>query len=216
MVKNTGTNFIIKDTYSAVLIHDESNLKQLGFSLLLATMPDLPLEKSMCRSESNILHWTWKYRLVPNRKRSTSGCIMSPCLFNFYTEYIMRNARLDQRQAGIKIAGRNFNHLRCRWHHPYGRKWRGTKKPLDASERAEWKRWLKAHLSENEDHGFWSHHFVRNRWGNSGNSVRLYFWGSKITADGDCRHEIKRCLPLERKVMTNLDSIFESRNNFAY
>ena len=61
---------------------------------------------------------------------------MSPCLFNFYTEYIMRNARLDERQAGIKIAGRNFNHLRCRWHHPYGRKWRGTKKPLDASERA--------------------------------------------------------------------------------
>ena len=42
------------------------------------------------------------------------GCILSPCLFNFYTEYIMRNARLDQRQAGIKIAGRNFSHLRCR------------------------------------------------------------------------------------------------------
>ena len=46
---------------------------------------------------------------------------------------------------------------------------------------------------------------------NSGNSVRLYFWGSKITADGDCSHEIKRCLVLERKVMTNLDSIFKSR-----
>ena len=51
-----------------------------------------------------------------------------------------------------------------------------------------------------------------NRWGNSGNSVRLYFLGSKITADGDCSHEIERCLLLERKVMTNLDSIFKSRD----
>ena len=51
-----------------------------------------------------------------------------------------------------------------------------------------------------------------NRWGNSGNSVRLYFLGSKITADGDFSHEIKRCLLLGRKVMTNLDSIFKSRD----
>ena len=51
-----------------------------------------------------------------------------------------------------------------------------------------------------------------NRWGNIGNSVRLYFWGSKITADGDCSHEIKRCLLLERKVMTNLDSILKNRD----
>ena len=51
-----------------------------------------------------------------------------------------------------------------------------------------------------------------NRWGNSGNRVRLYFLGSKITADGDCSHEIKRRLLLGRKVMTNLDSIFKSRN----
>ena len=51
-----------------------------------------------------------------------------------------------------------------------------------------------------------------NRWGNSGNSVRLYFWGSKITADGDCRQEIKRCLLLGRKVMTNLGSILKSRD----
>ena len=52
-----------------------------------------------------------------------------------------------------------------------------------------------------------------NRWGNSGNSVRLYFWGgSKITANGDCSHEIKRRLLLGRKVMTNLDSIFKSRD----
>ena len=51
-----------------------------------------------------------------------------------------------------------------------------------------------------------------NRWGNSGNSVRLYFGGSKITADSDCSHEFKRCLLLGRKVMTNLDSMLKSRD----
>ena len=51
-----------------------------------------------------------------------------------------------------------------------------------------------------------------NRWGNNGNSDRLYFWGSKITADGDCSHEIKRRLLLRRKVMTNLDSILKRRD----
>ena len=54
--------------------------------------------------------------------------------------------------------------------------------------------------------------FMGNRWGNSGNSVRLYFLGSKIIADGDCSHEIKRRFLLGRKVMTNLDSIFKSRD----
>ena len=64
--------------------------------------------------------------------------------------------------------------------------------------------------SENEDHSIWSHDFMGNRWGNSGNSVRLYFLGSKITADCDCSHEIKRHLLLGRKVMTNLDSKLKS------
>ena len=53
---------------------------------------------------------------------------------------------------------------------------------------------------------------MANRWGNSGNSVRLYFLGSRITADGDCSHEIKRRLLLGRKAMTNLDSILKSRD----
>ena len=67
------------------------------------------------------------------------GCILSPCLFNFYAEYIMRNAGLEETQAVIKIAGRNINNLRYAVdrHHPYGRKRRGTKKPLDESERRE-------------------------------------------------------------------------------
>ena len=107
------------------------------------------------------------------------GCILSPCLFNFYAEHIMRNAGLEEAQAGIKIAGRNINNLKiCRWHHPYGRKWRGTQKPLDERESGEWKTWLKAQHSENKDHGIWCHHFMGNRWGNSGSSVRLYFWGA--------------------------------------
>ena len=55
--------------------------------------------------------------------------------------------------------------------------WRGTKKPLDESESGERKSWLKAQHSENEGHGIWSHHFMGNRWGNSGNSDRLYFSG---------------------------------------
>ena len=72
---------------------------------------------------------------------------------------------------------------------------------------------LKAQHSEDEDHGIWSHHFMGNRWGNSGNSVSAFiFLGSKITADGDCSHEMKRRLLLGRKVMTNLDSILKSRD----
>ena len=71
---------------------------------------------------------------------------------------------------------------------------------------------LKQH-SENEDHGIQSHHFMANRWGNNGNRETLYFsGGSKITADGNCSHEIKRHLFLGIKVMTNLDSILKSRD----
>ena len=63
-------------------------------------------------------------------------CILSSCLFKLYAEYIIQNARLDEAQAGIKIAGRNINNLR-REDHPYGRKWGGTKEPLDECERRE-------------------------------------------------------------------------------
>ena len=60
--------------------------------------------------------------------------------------------------------------------------------------------------------GIWSHLFMRNKWGNNENSVRLYLGGSKITADGDCSHKIKRRLLLGRKVMTNPDSMLKSRD----
>ena len=66
------------------------------------------------------------------------GCILSPCLFNLYAKYIMRNAGLDEAPAGIKIAGINISTLQIYiWHHPYGRKQRGSKEPLDESERGE-------------------------------------------------------------------------------
>ena len=63
----------------------------------------------------------------------------------------MKNAGLEEAQAGIKIAGRNINNLRYADDHPHGRKWRRTKKPLDKSEKGEWKSWLKAQHSENEE-----------------------------------------------------------------
>ena len=70
------------------------------------------------------------------RKGVHPGCILSPCLFNLYAEYITRNAGLEEAQAGIKISRRNINNLRYA-DHPYGRKGRRTKQPLDESERGE-------------------------------------------------------------------------------
>ena len=102
------------------------------------------------------------------------GCILSPCLLNLYAEYIMRNARLEEAQAGIKIAGRNINNLRY-----------ADDTTLMAETEEELKSLLikvkeaseKVGLKLNQDHGISSHHFMGNRWGSSGNSVRLYFSG---------------------------------------
>ena len=106
------------------------------------------------------------------------GCILSPCLFNFYAEYIMRNARLDKTQAGIKIARRNINNLRYADDTTLMAESKEELKSLLMKVKEEnEKSWLKAQHSENEDHGIWSHHSMGNRWGNSGNSVRLYFLG---------------------------------------
>ena len=77
--------------------------------------------------------------------------------------------------------------------------------------RGEWKSWLKAQHSENKDHGIWSNHFMAN--GKTVETVSDFILGgSKITADGDCSHEIKRHLLLGRKVMTSIDSILKSRD----
>ena len=106
------------------------------------------------------------------------GCILSPCWFNFYAEYIMRNAGLEETQAGIMIAGRNINNLRYADDTTLMAESEEELKSLlmKVKEESE-KGWLKAQHSENEDHGIRSHHFMGNRWGNSGNSVRLYFGG---------------------------------------
>ena len=126
----------------------------------------------------------------------------------------MRNAGLEEEQAGIKIAGRNINNLRYADDTTLIAESEEELKSLLMKVKGEWKSWLKAQHSENEDHGICSHHFMANRWGNSGNSVRLYFLGSKITADGDCSHEIKRRLLLGRKAMTNLDSILKKQRYY--
>ena len=78
------------------------------------------------------------------------GCILSPCLFNFYAEYIMWNAGLNEAQAWIKNARRNISNLRYAdmQHHPYGTKWSRIKEPLDEGERGEWKSWLKTQHSK--------------------------------------------------------------------
>ena len=74
------------------------------------------------------------------------GCILSPCLFKSYAEYIMRNARLDKSQAGIKDCQEKYQQPQTgRWYHYNGRKWRGTKEPLNAGERGEWKSCLETH-----------------------------------------------------------------------
>ena len=74
--------------------------------------PDLPLEKSVCRpgSKVKIVHGTTDWFQIA--KGVHQGCILSPCLFNFYAEHIMRNVGLEEAQAGIKIARRNINNLR--------------------------------------------------------------------------------------------------------
>ena len=125
----------------------------------------------------------------------------------------MRNAGLEEAQARIKIAGRNINNLRYAddttlMAESEDLKSLKPKKPLDESERGEWKSWLKAQHSEKimESGPITS-------WEIDGETVSDFMLGgSKITVNGDCSHEIKRCLLLGRKVMTKLDSILKSRD----
>ena len=133
------------------------------------------------------------------------GYILSPCLFNFYAEYIMRNSWLDEAQAGIKIAGRIINNLRY-----------ADDTTLMAESEEELKSLLMQVKVESEKVGLKLSTQETNimssdpitLWQIDGETVEsvadLNFLGSKITADGDCSHEIKRRLLLGRKVMTNL------------
>ena len=137
-------------------------------------------------------------------------CILSPCLFNLYAEYIMRNAGLEEAQAGIKNAGRNINNLKY-----------ADDTTLMAESEEELKSLLMKVKEESEKVGL-KLNIQKMRimasgpitsWQINGETVADFtFWGSKITADGDCSHEIKRRLLLGRKVTTNLDSILKIRD----
>ena len=141
------------------------------------------------------------------------GCILSSCLFKFYAEYIMRSAGLEETQAGIKIAGRNINNFRY-----------ADDTTLMAESEEELKSLLIKVKEETEKVGLklsiqktkiMSSGPITS-WEIDGETVEtvsdFILGGSRITADGDCSHEIKRCLHLGRKVMTNLDSILKSRD----
>ena len=138
------------------------------------------------------------------------GCILSPCLFNLYAEYIMRNPGLEEAQAGIKIAGRNLNNLRY-----------ADDTTLMAESEEELKSLLKVKV-ESEKVGL-NLNIQKMKimasgpitsWEIDGETMErvsdFILGGSKIIADGDCSHEIKRLLG--RTVMTNLDSILKSRD----
>ena len=141
------------------------------------------------------------------------GCILSPCLFNLHAEYIMRNAGLEEAQAGIKIARRNINNLR-----------NADDTTLMAESEEELKSLLMKVKEEREKFGLKLNiHKTKimafgpiTSWETDGETVEtvsdFISGGSKIAADGDCSHEIKRHLLLGRKIMTNLDSILKSRD----
>ena len=147
------------------------------------------------------------------RKGVRQGCILSPCLFNLYAEYIMRNTGLEEAHAGIQIARRNINNLRY---------------ADDTTLMAESEEVLKSLLmkvkEESEKVGL-KLNIQKTKIMASGPNTSWQIYGemvetmadfifvsSKITADGDCSHEIKRCLVLGRKVMTNIHSILKSRD----
>ena len=123
----------------------------------------------------------------------------------------MRNTGLEEAQAGIKIAGRNIITSDMQMIPPLWQKVKRNGKVSWWNERGEWKSWLKAQHSENEDHGTWSHHFMGNRWGNSGNCQTLFFGAPKSLQMVIAAMKLRRLL-LGRKIMTNLDSIFKSRD----
>ena len=137
--------------------------------------------------------------------------IAEACLFNLYAEYIMRNAGLEEAQAGMKTAGRNINNLRY-----------ADDRTLMAESQEELKSLLIKVKDESEKAGLKLNikkmkivaSGLITLWRIDGDTVEIdfIFLVSKITADGQCSHEIKRCLLLGRKAMTNLDSVLKSQD----
>ena len=137
---------------------------------------------------------------------------MSPCLFNLYPEYITRNAGLEEAQAGIKISGRNINNLRYADDTTLMAESEELKSLLMKVKEESEKVGLKLNIQKTK---FMASGPITS-WEIDGETVEtvvdFILGGSKITADGDCSHEIKRCLLLGRKVMANRDSILKSRD----
>ena len=128
---------------------------------------------------------------------------MLPCLFNFYAEYIIRNAGLDETQAGIKIARRNINNLGYADDTTLMAESEELKSLLMKVKEESEKVGLKLNIQKMKIMAS----SPITSWQIDGEAVEtvsdFIFWGSKITADGDCSHEIKRCLVLGRKAKTN-------------
>ena len=143
-------------------------------------------------------------------KEVRQGCILSPCLLNLHAEYIMQNAGLDEAQARIKIAWRNINNLRYADDTTLMAESEELKS-LSMKEESE-KVGLKLNIQKTKIMASGP----ITSWEINGETMEtvtdFIFLGSKIIADGDCNHEIKRCLLLGRKVMTHLDSILKSRD----
>ena len=133
---------------------------------------------------------------------------MSPCVFNLYAEYIIRNTGLEEAQAGIKIAGRNINNLRHADDTTLMAESEKLKSLLMKVKEESEKVGLKLHIQKTKI----TASGPITSWQIDGETVADFmFLSSKITADGDCSHGIKRCLLLGRKVMTNLDSLLKSQ-----
>ena len=128
---------------------------------------------------------------------------MSPCLFNFYAEYIIRNAGRDEAQAGIKIAGRNLNNLRYADYTTLTAESEELKSLLMRAKEESEKFGLKVNIQKTKIMASGPITSLQINGETMETVTDFIFLGSKVTADGDCSHEIKRCLLLGRKAMTN-------------
>ena len=140
------------------------------------------------------------------------GCVMSPCLFNLYAEYFMSNAGMEEAQAGIKIAGRNINNLRYADDTTLMAESEELKSLLMKMKEESEKVGLKLNIQKTKIMASGPITSCQINGETVETVSDFIFWSSKITADGDCSHEIKRSLLLGRKVMTNLDSILKRRD----
>ena len=171
-------------------------------------------------------HLTWLLRNLYSRQEATvrtghgatdwfqigkvhQGCMLSPCLFNLYCRVSHEKCSIGWSTSWNQDCWEKYQEPQiCRWHYTYDRKQRRTKEPLDESEEVG----LKLNIQKTKIMASGP----ISSWQIDGETLEtvtdFIFLGSKITADGDCSHEIKRGWLLRRKVMTNIDSIFKSRD----